>query len=393
MTQTLRKSPSRIWLSVPHMGGDESHAVQAMLAGNAASLLGRDEVDRLEADFSSLVKLPALAVSSGTAAIHLALRLAGVQPGDEVIAPTLTFAGCINPITYQQGVPVFVDSDPQSWNMDPALTEKFLVERARINRLPRALILVNLCGQNADVDPFVQLCQRFGLRLIEDAAQSLGALYKGRPSGVSGDFGVYSFNGNKVITGSAGGMVVAKNSSDIARARDWITEQPDPASIGGGAPLEDLGFGYEMSGVIASIIRRQLPLLEERVAQRRAVFSRYAAGFSNLPGITMQPEVQFGSSLPSRHSRWLSCMTVDAAQFGMPAADLISRLESANIETRPLWTPMHRQPLYRGREIVGGSVADHLSQTALCLPSSSSLSIEEQAFVIDQVRAAHTAAR
>jgi len=389
MIQPSRKFAERIWLSVPHMGGEEARAVQLVLSEND-HLAGSDEVERLETEFSALTKLPALAVSNGTAAIHLALRLAGVQSGDEVVAPTLTFAGCINPIIYQQGIPVFIDSDLQSWNMDPALTEKFFVERARKNRLPRALILVNLCGQNADVDPFVQLCQRYDVRLIEDAAQSLGAVYKGRPSGVSGEFGVYSFNGNKTITGTAGGMLVAKNPSDIDRARRWITEQPEPTAIGGGGALDEVGYGYEMSGVIAAIIRRQLPLLDQRVHERRAVFARYEQEFAAVAGLTMQPEAQFGSSLPSRHSRWLSCMTVDPSEFGMPAANLVSCLDAANIETRMLWTPMHLQPLYRDREIIGGSIAQQLSARAICLPSSSSLTIQEQTFIIEQVKDAHT---
>lgn len=389
--------PHRIHLSVPHMGPRERVYVEAAFAANWLSTVGPN-LDALEAAFAQLVGRPAVALASGTAGLHLGYRLLGVGPGDEVLTPTLTFAASCNPIVYLGARPVFVDSERHTWNLDPNLLAEELARRAARGRLPRAVSVVHLFGQAADLDPILAVCARYEVPLLEDAAESLGARYRGRHPGTFGAVGVYSFNGNKIITGTSGGMLVSPRADWVARARHWSTQarDPDPEGVKNYVHSE-LGYNYRLSNVLAGIVRGQLEVLEERVQQRRAVFERYRQAFADLPGIEPQPEWQpeLGSSpseLPQpayRHTRWLSCFLVDERAFGLSAADLIRELEAANVEARPVWKPMHTQPLYRGHECVGGAVAEDLNRRGICLPSSSSLSEAEQAFVIERVRAAH----
>jgi pyridoxal phosphate-dependent aminotransferase EpsN len=387
----------RIRLSIPHMGGEELDHVRQAFTTNWLSTVGPN-LTALEERFSNLLGRPSLAIASGTAGLHLALKLVGVGPGEEVVSPTLTFVASCNPILYEGARPVFLDSDRVSWNLDPQRFVEFIRLRARNGRLPKAVVVVHLFGQPADVDPVLAVCREHGIAVVEDAAEALGALYRGRPVGTLGDVGVFSFNGNKVITATSGGMLLASSEHLVRKARHWSTQACDPDPLRNYRHSE-IGYNYRMSNVLAGIALGQLGVLDLRVQQRRAVFERYRTAFADLPGLEPQPEARYGTAdhgprttdqgAGSLHTRWLSCFLVDEARFGMSAADLIRWLEAANVESRPVWKPMHTQPLYRGCECVGGAVAEDLNQRGICLPSSSSLSEAEQAFVIERVRAAH----
>jgi pyridoxal phosphate-dependent aminotransferase EpsN len=379
----LARAPVRIQLSIPHMGGTELAHVQSAFASNWLSTVGPN-LAGLEETFSGLVGRDCVALSTGTAGLHLALRLVGVRPGDEVVTPTLTFAASANPILYEHARPVFLDSERATWNADPELLSDCLARRARCNRLPKAVIVVHLFGMSAQLDALAEVCRRYELPLIEDAAESLGASYRGRHPGTVGAVGVFSFNGNKIITGTTGGMLVAVSEEMTERARKWSQQARDADPMGVNNYVHsELGYNYRMSNVIAGIVRGQLEVLQTRVEQRRAVYARYAEAFAELPGIQPQPE------LPQcRHSRWLSAFLVDEAEFGMSAVELIRFLHAANVEARPVWRPMHTQPLYQGCERVGGAVAEDLHWRGICLPSSSSLSEAEQVFVIERLHEA-----
>ena len=384
----MTRYPSRIHLSVPHMGGTERQYVQEAFESNWLSTVGPN-LAALEQDFGRLVNLPAVALGTGTAALHLGLKLLGVGPGDEVVVPTLTFAASCNPVLYEQASPVFLDSDPGSWNLDPGLLDDFLRRRAALNRLPKAVIVVHLFGQSADLDPILATCRQHGVAVLEDAAESLGARYHDRHPGTFGDVGVFSFNGNKIITGTSGGMLVSARQDWVDRARFWSTQarDADPQGINNYVHSE-LGYNYRLSNVLAGIIRGQLEVLDLRVTQRRAVAFRYRDAFADLPGITLMPQADYGL-----HTNWLSCFLVDPVTFGCSAGDLIRRLLAANVEARPVWRPMHTQPLYRRFECVGGAVAEDVNRRGICLPSSSSLTAEEQQFVIERVHEAHVTGR
>jgi pyridoxal phosphate-dependent aminotransferase EpsN len=365
------------------MGGTELAQVQAAFASNWLSTVGPN-LTRLEDTFSRLVGRPCVALSSGTAGLHLALRLVGVRPGDEVVTPTLTFAASANPILYEHAQPVLLDSERATWNADPELLSDCLEHRARRNRLPKAVIVVHLFGMSAQLTALAQVCARYELPLIEDAAESLGALYQCKHPGTVGAVGVFSFNGNKIITGTTGGMLVAASAEMAERARKWSQQARDPDPLGVNNYVHsELGYNYRMSNVIAGIVGGQLEVLQTRVEQRRAVFARYAQAFAGLPGFEPQPELQ-----GCRHSRWLSVFLVDEAEFGMSALELIRYLHAANVEARPVWRPMHTQPLYQDCECVGGSVAEDLHRRGICLPSSSSLSEADQTFIIERVQEA-----
>lgn len=390
--------PLRIHLSKPHVGEAELAYVQEAFHSNWLSTVGPN-LEALETAFESLVGLPALALASGTAGLHLGFRLLGVGPGDEVFTPTLTFAASCNPIRYLGAQPVFLDSERGSWNMDPDLLSDSLRRRAAQNRLPKAVSVVHLFGQPAAMDPIVEVCRRYELPLLEDAAESLGALYHGRHPGTIGDVGVFSFNGNKIITGTSGGMLVSARTEWVERAGHWSTQarDRDPEGLKNYVHSQ-LGYNYRLSNVLAGIVRGQLEVLEERVARRRAVFETYRRAFAEVPGIEPQPESDFGrpeeiATGRTRHTRWLSCFLIDEAQFGISSGDLIRHLDAANVEARPVWKPMHKQPLYQEAEHLGGAVAEDLNRRGICLPSSSNLSDEEQAFVIEQVQRVHRQAR
>ena len=369
----------RILLSVPHMGGSEEIFVRKAFATNWLSTVGPN-LTAFEQEFSARVGLPSVALSSGTAALHLALRLVGVGPGDEVFCSTLTFAAAANAIVYQGGVPIFVDSDRATWNVDPDILYSALRERAAANRLPKALVTVHLFGQSADMDPILRVCTKYGVAVVEDAAEAVGTLYKGAPAGTLGDVGVYSFNGNKIITTTGGGMLVSRNQAWVDKARFWSQQARNP---GLAYEHSELGYNYRMSNVLAGIGRGQLEVLDLRIQQRRAIASRYRDSFADLPGITQMPQATYGL-----HTNWLSCFLIAEEKFGPSRDQLIRLLDEANVESRPVWKPMHLQPLYAGCERYGRYVAEDLFRRGICLPSSSSLSEEEQIRVVNVIRTA-----
>ncbi len=378
----------RIYLSVPHVSVAELEYVKQAFEQNWLSTVGPN-LTALEKFVFQKFGLRAVALSTGTAGIHLGLKLLGVKPGNEIVVPSLTFVAGCNPVLYEHAKPVFIDSETLSWNIDPQRLEDFLISRAKINRLPKVVTVAHLFGQSADLDAIVSLCNRYEIHLLEDAAESLGTNYKGKPTGTVGDVGVFSFNGNKMITATAGGILVSKNPELVDRARHWSTQarDQDPDGINNYVHSE-IGYNYRMSNVLAGIARGQLEVLNERVNQRRAVFSRYNAAFTGLDGIEPQPEAPW-----DRHSRWLSCFLIDEKEFGASQVEIIRHLESHNIESRPVWKPLHTQPLYIGFDCVGGEVAEDLNRRGICLPSSSSLTEEDQQRVIDCVKSLHRSSK
>ena len=369
----------RILLSVPHMGGNEQSYVAEAFSTNWLSTVG-PHINAFEDEFAHHIGMPSVALSSGTAAMHLGLRLLGVQPDDEVFCPTLTFVATANPIAYLGAKPVFLDSDRETWNLDPELLDRVLAQRASQNRLPRAVIVVHLYGQPADMDPIVEACARHEVPIFEDAAEALGSTYKGKLVGTHGGLAAYSFNGNKIITTTGGGMLCAANPEWIQRARFWATQARDNALW---YEHSQMGYNYRMSNVLAGIGHGQLEVLELRVRQRREIAFRYRDAFADLPGISFMPQSPHGI-----HTNWLSCFLIDESDFGLSRDALITALDAAGIESRPVWKPMHLQPLYENAEHVGGEIAQDLFQRGICLPSSSSLTLEDQMRVIAAVRLA-----
>lgn len=357
------------------MGPDELELVKETFASNWIAPLG-PQVDAFEKEFGVVVGSPhAAALSSGTAALHLALRLLGLKHGEEVFTSTLTFSASVNPIIYEGARPVFIDSERTSWNMDPARLDEALTDRARKGCLPRAVILVHLYGQSADIGSVAALCERHGVTLIEDAAEALGSEYWSKKGaipicpGTVGRMGIYSFNGNKIITTSGGGMLVSTEVALIEKARFLATQARDPAPH---YQHSEIGYNYRMSNVLAAIGRGQLRVLPKRVDARRAVCAFYQKAFADLPGIEFMPEAPWG-----RCTRWLTCVLIDPMKFGADREAVRLALFADNIEARPIWKPMHRQPVFAGYECFGGEVADDIFARGLCLPSGSNLSREE----------------
>jgi pyridoxal phosphate-dependent aminotransferase EpsN len=370
----------RILLSIPHMGHLEQGFVAEAFASNWMSTVGPN-VTAFEQEFGDRLGVTALALGSGTAAIHLGLRALGAGPGDTVFCSTLTFVASVNPIRYLGADPVFIDSERATWNLDPGLLGAALASAAARNRLPKAVLVVHLFGQCADMDPVLEACASYGVPVLEDAAEALGATYKGRPAGALGDIAAFSFNGNKIITTTGGGMLVSRRRpSLIEKARFWATQSRDP---GLAYEHSEVGYNYRLSNVLAGIGRGQLRVLDRRVDERRAIAFRYRDGFADIPGMALMPQSPDGC-----HTNWLSCFLIDEDRFGRSRDELIARLDSAGIESRPVWKPMHTQPLYAGAERYGGLVAEDLFRRGICLPSSSSLGPEEQLRVINQVRRA-----
>ncbi|NNB84450.1 DegT/DnrJ/EryC1/StrS family aminotransferase [Corallococcus exiguus] len=370
---------SRIYLSSPHMGTLERGFVDDAFASNWIAPLG-PHVDAFQEEFARCVGAPhALALSSGTAALHLALQLVGVGPGDDVLVSTLTFSASVNPIRYLGASPVFIDSERTSWNMDPALLEEELAMRARLGRLPRAVVVVHLYGQSADLDPLMATCDRYGVPVVEDAAEALGSTYKGRAPGTVGRVGIYSFNGNKILTTSGGGMLVSADGELVQHALKLATQARDTAPH---YQHSEIGYNYRMSNVLAAIGRGQLHVLEDRVAARRANHAFYAEAFRDLPGIQFMPEAPWG-----RHTRWLTTLTIDPEAFGADREAVRTALERENIEARPVWKPMHLQPVFANFERRRGSVAEDLFRHGLCLPSGSNLTRRELERVVEAVQA------
>jgi pyridoxal phosphate-dependent aminotransferase EpsN len=359
------------------MGTDEETFVRQAFASNQLSSVG-PQLDDFEKEMSRLIGLPAVALSSGTAAIHLGLRLLGVKPGDEVVSPTLTFVASVNPVRYLGAEPIFIDSERASWNLDPELLAGLLKKRAANNHLPRAVVVVHLYGRSADLDPILETCNRYEVPVLEDAAQALGATYKGKHVGSRGTVSAFSFNGNKIITTTGGGMLMAQRQDLVDKARFWSTQARDP---GIAYQHSELGYNYRLSNVLAAIGRGQLRVLGERVQQRRAVFSRYCDALADLPGIEPMPQPSWGL-----HTNWLSCFLISETRFGASRDDVLSALAAQNIEARPVWKPMHLQPFWLTSERVGGSVAEELFEMGICLPSSSSLGLADQDRVVAVIR-------
>lgn len=370
-----------ILLSTPHMGDRELQFVQAAFDTNWIAPVG-PHVDAFEQEFCKVVGAShAAAVTSGTAALHLALRLIGVEAGDEVFCSTLTFIATASPITYLGGKPVFVDSDRTTWNINPELLREALDQRAKLGKLPKAVVIVHLYGQSADIDPILAACNAYEIPLIEDAAESLGATYKNRSPGTLGKIGIYSFNGNKIITTSGGGMLVSEDESLIEKARFLATQARDRAPH---YQHSEIGYNYRLSNVLAGIGRGQLQVLEERVKARRRNFEVYQQALGNLPGIEFMPEAAYG-----RATRWLTCLTIDPDAFGADREQVRLALAEEQIEARPVWKPLHLQPVFAECDRVGGAIAEDLFKHGLCLPSGSNLTTEDLHRVIDAVIAIH----
>lgn len=372
---------NRILLSSPHMGGTEKKYIQEAFDTNWIAPLGAN-VDSFEKELAAYVSVNAAsATSSGTGAIHLALDLLGVRAGDTVFCSTLTFIASANPILYLGATPVFIDSEETTWNMSPQALERALINAKANNKLPKAVIIVNLYGQSARMDELMALCNQYGVPVVEDAAESLGSLYKGKHSGTFGDMGVYSFNGNKIITTSGGGMLVSEDEKLIAQSRFLATQARDAAQH---YQHSVVGYNYRMSNIVAGIGRGQLEVLNERVTQKRDIFNRYEAAFAHIDGIVMMPELEDTFS-----NRWLSTMTLDPKKIKVTPYELIDLLDEENIEARPVWKPLHMQPLFEECGFYPHSkewvVSEELFSNGICLPSDTKMTIEEQNRVIDVV--------
>ena len=370
-----------IFLSTPHLGDRELEFVKEAFDSNWIAPVG-PHIDAFEQEFCEVTGAGyAAAMSSGTAALHLALKLVGVGYGDEVFCSTLTYVASANPITYLGATTVFIDSDRTSWNMSPELLCAALARRAYIGKLPKAVVLVHLYGQSADIEPILEACNQYEIPLIEDAAEALGATYKGRSLGTFGRIGIYSFNGNKIITTSGGGMLVSDDSTLVAKARFLATQARDSAPY---YQHSEIGYNYRLSNVLAGIGRAQLRVLSDRVAARRRNYQIYASGLSHLPGIEFMPEAAFG-----RATRWLTCLTIDPVAFGADREQIRLALAEQHIETRPVWKPLHLQPVFAHCECIGGTVAEDLFARGLCLPSGSNLTNEDLERVIKAISAVY----
>lgn len=369
----------RILLSTPHMGEAEMEFVTEAFRTNWIAPLGPN-VDAFEREIADYIGVPhAAALSSGTAAIHLALRLLDVGPGDEVFCSSLTFVASANPILYQGAIPVFIDSEAASWNMSPAALERALASRKARGRLPKAVVVVNLYGQSTDMDPILDLCEAYGVPIVEDAAESLGATYRGRASGSFGRIGIFSFNGNKIITTSGGGMLVSQDEELVRRARYLSTQAREQALH---YEHTEVGYNYRMSNVLAGIGRGQLRVLDERIAARRAVFTRYHERLAGIDTIEWMPEPDWSFS-----NRWLTTATLRHHS----AQELIATLAAQDIEARPVWKPMHLQPLFRNADFFSdghnADVSQDLFTRGICLPSGSNMSVEQVDRVADVLHA------
>ncbi|MBT2709478.1 aminotransferase class I/II-fold pyridoxal phosphate-dependent enzyme [Pseudomonas sp. ISL-84] len=371
MIHTSNKS--KIYLSPPHLSGNEIKYIQEAIDTNWIAPLGPN-VDAFEKEIAQYTGVnEAVAVSSGTAAIHLALSLLDVQKGDTVFCSSLTFVASANPILYQGAEPTFIDSEPETWNMSPEALERAFAEAARERKLPKAVIVVNLYGQSAKMDEILAICNRYDVPIIEDAAESLGSSYKGKPSGTFGKYGVFSFNGNKIITTSGGGMLISNDAESLKRARFLATQSRDPAPH---YQHSEMGYNYRLSNILAGIGRGQMEVLDERVMARRLIFSQYFQELSHLPGLQFMPELENTFS-----NRWLTALTIDEQAAGVSSRTLLEALTDENIEARPVWKPLHLQPLFKDAKYYshksGQSVSDQLFLSGICLPSGSNLTEEE----------------
>ena len=365
---------SRIYLSPPDLGPNDRERLLGALDGGWIAPVG-PEIDRFEGELALAVgRTQAVALSSGTAALHLGLQIGGVEPGDRVLVSDLTFAASANAVRYVGAEPVFIDSDRTSWNLDPNLLAEALDEGLATRQPYGAVIAVDLYGQCADYDRIEALCAEHGVLLIEDAAEALGATYRGRPAGSFGAMAILSFNGNKIITTSGGGAFLTDRSEWANEVRFLATQARDPAVH---YEHSRLGYNYRLSNLLAALGSSQLSDLERRVEARRAHNTAYREAFSGIEGIDFMPEIAGG-----RSTFWLTTLTIDPAATGSSRHDVQKHLESLDIEARPVWKPMHLQPLYRECRVVGGEVSTDLFERGLCLPSGSGLTAEQRDRVI-----------
>lgn len=364
---------NRIFLASPHMSqqGYEQEFVQEAFDTNWIAPLGKN-VDAFEEELADMVSIQhATALSSGTAAIHLALKAVGVEKDDIVFVQSLTFSATVNPIIYQHAKPVFIDSAPGDWNMDPEnLREAFKKYK------PKAVIVVHLYGLSARIDEIKAICEEHNVALIEDAAESLGTIYKDQWTGTYGDYGIYSFNGNKIITTSGGGMLVSDNKEGIDKARFWATQAREQEVH---YQHEDIGYNYRLSNVLAGIGRGQLMVLEDRVEKKRQIFNRYVEAFKDIEEITFIKETD-----NERANYWLSAIILESETV-IPTM-IMDALNKENIESRPIWKPMHLQPVFEQYDIIGGEVAESYFNKGLCLPSDTKMTQEEQDKVIEVIK-------
>lgn len=369
---------TRIHLSPPDVGPRERELLLEAFDSGWVAPIG-PHLARFEADLTRTVGVAhAAALSSGTAALHLALLLLGVGPGDEVVVPTLTFAATANAVTYVGATPVLVDCDEATWTLDPVLLDDELRDRARTGAPPpRAVIPVDLYGQCADYDAISALCDRNGIAVIEDAAEALGATYRGRSAGSFGHAAVLSFNGNKTITTSGGGSLVSEDEALISRARHLATQARDPAPH---YEHSEIGFNYRLSNLLAAVGIAQLEGLDDKVKRRRAIKQRYRDALCDLPGISFMPDATYGEP-----TNWLTVITLDQDLSPVTPTDLRVGLERREVESRPAWKPMHLQPVFKSVPVRGGDVAARIFETGLCLPSGSSLSDDDQERVIGAI--------
>lgn len=364
------------------MSGNELKYIHEAFHTNWIAPLGPN-VDAFEKEIANYVGVKgAVALSSGTAAIHLALSLLDVKKGDSVFCSSLTFVATANPILYLGAEPVFIDSEPETWNMSPDALEKAFEEAARKGQMPKAVIIVNLYGQTAKMDELIAICNQYSVPIIEDAAESLGSSYKGRPSGTFGEFGVFSFNGNKIITTSGGGMLVSNNEAALSKARFLATQARDPAPH---YQHSQLGYNYRLSNLLAGLGRGQLEVLDHRVSTRRSIFHAYQQELSQVPGVTFMPELANTVS-----NRWLTALTINEELAGVTPKEVIAALESENIEARPVWKPLHLQPLFREYDYYSQrkneSVSEKLFETGICLPSGSNMTTKDLMRVIQCIK-------
>lgn len=379
----MSEENKRIYLASPHMGGLEEMFVKEAFDTNWIAPLGAN-VDGFEKELSEYVgSKTGAALASGTAAIHMALKAVGVKKGDKVFCSSLTFAASCNPIIYEGGIPVFIDSEPESHNMSPVALEKAFKVYKEKGEMPKAVIVVNLYGQSADMDKIMEICKKYNVPIIEDAAESLGTTYKGKHSGTFGEYGIYSFNGNKIITTSGGGMLVSNNKEGIAKVRFWSTQARDKARH---YEHTELGYNYRMSNIVAGIGRGQLRVLEERIAKKKEIFETYTEAFKDIEDIEMMPVCEYGEP-----NYWLTTITLSENSKVKPL-DIILALEKENIESRPIWKPMHIQPYYKEYDFYSHndedkvSVSEDIFNRGVCLPSDTKMTKEEHERVIKIIK-------
>lgn len=372
----------RIWLSLAQMGGEEQRFIKEAFDTNWVVPLGPN-VNGFEQDlkhYHALDKQEVVALSAGTAALHLGLIMLGVERDDEVICQSFTFSASANPITYQGAKPVFVDSEPDTWNMDPALLREAIEDRIqKTGRKPKAIIPVHLYGMPAKMDEIIAIAQEYEIPILEDAAEAIGSEYKGKKCGTLGVYGALSFNGNKMITTSGGGALICPNREAADRVTFYATQAREQAPH---YQHEKIGYNYRLSNICAGIGRGQMQVLDEHIARRRTIHSLYSQGLGSTSGIEVQqnPSTQFNSNF------WLTTILIDPKQTGFDREQLRLRLEEGNIESRPLWKPMHLQPVFASCPYYGGSVSEELFERGLCLPSGSALSDDDIARVIEVIK-------